>query len=102
MSNSTQTEQKKIETLKSQGTLNPSPQKVLNPLFKDGGFFDPRDIVQVKYELLRCVQVEKDSITNAVKSFGFSRLSFYRIYDTFEKQGLYGFIPQKRGPQQAH
>jgi transposase len=102
MNKPTPSDQKKIETLKSQGTLNPSPQKVRDPLFQNEEFFDPRDIVQVKYELLRRVLVEKQSITNAVKSFGVSRLFFYRIHDAFEKQGLHGFIPERRGPKQAH
>ncbi|MBP9778736.1 MAG: helix-turn-helix domain containing protein [Rickettsiaceae bacterium] len=91
----------KISTLQKQGGLNPFPDKVLDQLFQDKIFFDPYDIVQVKYELLRKVQVDKISISNASKSFGFSRLSFYRILDIFEKMGLPGLIPQKRGPRGA-
>ena len=102
MHNTTQPNQGKITALRNQGTLNPFPQKVRDPLFKNEAFFDPRDIIQVKYELLRRVQIEGSSITDAVKSFGFSRLSFYRILAVFEKFGLYGLIPQKRGPRQAH
>lgn len=102
MNNSVQSDQKKIEILKSQGTLNPSPQKVLDSLFAKEEFFDQRDIVQVKYELLRRVQIDRMSITDATKSFGFSRLSFYRILAEFEKLGVYGLIPKKRGPRQAH
>ena len=102
MHNTTQSDRGKITALRNQGTLNPFPQKVLDPLFKNEAFFDPRDIVQVKYELLRRVQIEGVSVTDAVKSFGFSRLSFYRILTVFEKLGVYGLIPQKRGPRQAH
>ena len=102
MHNITQSNRGKITALRNQGTLNPSPQKVLDPLFKDEAFFDSRDIVQIKYELLRRVQIEGVSITDAVKSFGFSRLSFYRILAVFEKLGVYGLIPQRRGPRQAH
>lgn len=102
MSHNARSDQGKIEALKSQRTLNPFPQKVLDPLFQSQEFFDPQDIVQVKYELLRRVQIEGVSVTDAAKSFGCSRLFFYRTRDEFEKLGLSGFIPQKRGPRQAH
>jgi transposase len=94
--------QDKIAALKSSGTLNPSPEAVKDPVFQGKDFFDPRDIVQVKYELLRRVQVEGASVSDAVKSFGFSRLSYYRILAIFEELGLCGLLPQKRGPKQAH
>ena len=48
----------KGESLRQQGVLNPHPQKVADPLFHGSEFFDPRDLVQVKYEMLRRVQVE--------------------------------------------
>src|SRR4051812_49751372 len=36
-----------------QGTLNPRADDVRDPAFVDSEFFDPRDLVQVKYEMLR-------------------------------------------------
>ena len=92
----------KVTSLRSSGTLNPSSEKVKDPVFQNKDFFDPRDIVQVKYELLRRVQTEGVSVSDAVKSFGFSRLSYYRILAIFNELGLVGLIPQKRGPKQAH
>lgn len=92
----------KITILQDQGSINPYPEKVRDFLFLKNPFFDANDIVQVKYELLRRVQVEDASITVAVKNFGFSRLSFYRILSVFEKFGLVGLIPKKRGPREAH
>jgi transposase len=97
-----QSDQDKISALREQGSVNPSPRKVRDPLFLKEAFFDANDIVQVKYELLRRVQIEGLSITDAVKNFGFSRLSFYRILTVFEKFGLAGLIPKKRGPREAH
>ncbi len=102
MSTKKQSDNGKIRALRVQGSINPSPGKVRDPLFLNEEFFDPNDIVQVKYELLRRVQVEGVSITKAVKNFGFSRLSFYRILTVFEKLGLSGLIPRKRGPREAH
>ena len=48
----------KGESLRQQGVLNPHPEKVAEPLFHGSEFFDPRDLVQVKYEMLRRVRVE--------------------------------------------
>src|SRR5208283_4501845 len=49
----------KTDALAEDGTLNPAPEKVRDPKFQEDGFFDPRDIVQVKYEMLRRASVEK-------------------------------------------
>ena len=92
----------KLEALRQQGTLNPRPRDVTDPLFARDSFFDPRDLVQVKYEMLRRVQSEGHSVTGAATSFGFSRPSFYQALEAFEEGGLAGLVPHKRGPKQAH
>jgi len=45
----------KTEFLAEDGTLNAAPEKVRDPKFHESGSFDPRDAVQVKYEMLRRV-----------------------------------------------
>jgi transposase len=92
----------KLEALREQGTLNPRPREVTDPMFATDGFFDPRDLVQVKYEMLRRVQSEGHSVTGAATAFGFSRPSFYQALSAFEEGGLAGLVPHKRGPKQAH
>ena len=92
----------KLEALRKQGTLNPRPREVTDPLFATDRFFDPRDLVQVKYEMLRRVQIEGHSVTGAATAFGFSRPSFYQALSAFEEGGLAGLVPHKRGPKQAH
>lgn len=92
----------KLEALREQGTLNPRPREVTDPLFATDSFFDPRDLVQVKYEMLRRVQSEGHSVTGAATAFGFSRPSFYQALSAFEEGGLAGLVPHKRGPKQAH
>jgi transposase len=92
----------KLEVLKKYGTLNPHADKVCDALFQEEEFFDPNDLVQTKYEMLRRVAKEGESVTGAASSFGFSRLSFYRIQSAFDKDGLVGIIPKQRGPKQAH
>ena len=94
----------KLDTLRHQGTCNPHPETVTHSLFqgKDSDFFDARDLLQVKYEMLRSVEVEKDSVTQAAAAFGFSRPSFYQAQAALQRAGLEGLIPQKRGPRTAH
>jgi transposase len=92
----------KLEALREGGSLNPRPQDVTDPLFANGSFFDPRDLVQVKYEMLRRVQSEGHSVTRAATAFGFSRPSFYQALSALEQDGLAGLVPHKRGPKQAH
>jgi transposase len=92
----------KLQMLQQQGTLNPRPKEVRDELFLQDEFFDARDVVQVKYEMLRRVQAEAKSVTDAAASFGFSRPSFYQALSAFEQDGLAGLIPHKRGPKQAH
>jgi transposase len=93
----------KLRNLSQEGTLNPNSEAVIDELFSSGSFFDARDIVQVKYEMLRCVAVEGQSINEAIRACGFSsRQSFYTALAAFEQSGLAGLIPFKRGPKGAH
>lgn len=88
--------------LRQQGALNPHPEQVTDELFLTNEFFDARDLVQVKYEMLRRVRSEGQSISRAAITFGFSRPSFYQTQASFEQEGLPALIPQKRGPKEAH
>jgi transposase len=92
----------KRDTLRQQGTLNPHPEAVTDERFQENEFFDARDLVQVKYEMLRRVEVEQDSVSRTAAAFGFSRPSFYQAQSAFEQAGIAGLIPQKRGPRRAH
>ena len=88
--------------LKLSNTFNRHSDKISDPLFSGDDFFDPNDLLQVKYEMLRKVSKENWKISKAAKSFGFSRLSFYKIQARFEEAGLEGLIAKKRGPKSAH
>lgn len=92
----------KTQALQRQGTLYPHPEKVLDPLFVQHDFFDPRDGLQVKYEMLRRVQTDGQSIARAAAAFGLSRPAFYQAQLAFQTQGLAGLIPHKRGPRHGH
>lgn len=92
----------KARVLAEEGTLNPAPEKVGDPKFQEEGFFDPRDIVQVKYEMLRRVSVDKMSVTDASDEYGVSRPTFYQARADFDDGGLGGLVPRKRGPRGPH
>ncbi|MGH9629422.1 MAG: helix-turn-helix domain-containing protein [Bryobacteraceae bacterium] len=92
----------KIQILRQQGVLNPHPEAVTDPLFQTGAFFDPLDLLQVKYEMLRRVEVDKAPVTEAAAAFGVSRPAFYQAQNAVAQQGLAGLIPRKRGPHGAH
>jgi len=70
--------------------------------FQENEFFDPRDIVQVKYEMLRRVSVENASVTGATEEYGVTRPTYYQTKANFDKAGLAGLVPQKRGPRGPH
>ncbi len=93
---------RKVEALQAQGTLHPRPQDVTDPLFRESTFFDPHDIVQVKYEMLRRVRLDARRVSDAAADFGFSRPSFYAARAAFQRGGVPGLLPQKRGPRRPH
>jgi transposase len=90
------------QALEENKTLNKTPDKVLDANFKNIEFFDPDDILQVKYEMLRYSEEDGVSVLNAAKTYGFSRISFYKISKAFKEEGLAGLFPNKRGPRRAH
>jgi transposase len=92
----------KTAALRAQGALHPRPGAVRAAVFDTHPFFDRRDVVQVKYEMLRQVDVEGQLITASAAAFGFSRPTFYQAAAAFKRAGLPGLLPQKRGPRRAH
>jgi transposase len=94
--------ERKRKALRSLGALHHHPEQVRDELFQQEEFFDPHDLVQVKYEMLRSVQVGHKPIRRAAKDFGFSRPTVYQAQAAFERAGLPGLLPARRGPRGAH
>ena len=92
----------RAEALLEEGTLNRFPEKVSDQKFRASEFFDPRDIVQVKYEMLRRVSVESASVTDVTDEYGVSRPTYYQARTNFEEAGVAGLVPKKRGPRGPH
>jgi transposase len=92
----------KVEALREARTLNPRPDAVRDEQFGSSGFFDARDLVQVKYEMVRRVQVDRASVVAAAAAFGFSRPSYYEAAAALARDGLPGLVPAKPGPRRGH
>jgi transposase len=82
--------------------LNPHPERVTDPEFLASEFFDARDAVQVKYEMVRKVRTGSASVTDAAAAFGYSRPAYYQAAAALEQSGLEGLVPARPGPRSAH
>src|SRR5579863_9927967 len=82
--------------------LNPHPEQVTDPEFLAREFFDARDAVQVKYEMVRKVQAGGVPVTEAAAAFGYSRPAYYAAAAALERSGLEGLVPARPGPRGAH
>jgi len=92
----------KARALKKHRALNPGPERVTDERFRTEEFFDPRDMVQVKYEMLRRVHEEGATVTEAAEVFGFSRPTFYHAQEALTEEGLAGLVPRRPGPRGGH
>ena len=71
-------------------------------MFRDSPFFDPRDLVQLRYEMLRAVREGRRPVSEVTDRFGCSRPTYYKARSDFEDEGLIGLMPRKRGPRSGH
>ena len=97
-----QGEDAKTLALRQAGALNSHPEKVVDPLFQESDFFDPRDLALVKYEMLRRVRREGVPVAQAARIFGFSRPVFYQALAVLQAEGIAGLIRKRPGPKRAH
>jgi transposase len=92
----------KAAALRVERALHPHPEAVEDESFRTHEFFDPRDLVQVRYEMLRRHRVEGRAVTDVARAFGLSRQGFYKTDAAFESQGVPGLLLRRRGPKRAH
>ena len=95
-------EDPKVEALRAERSLNPRPETVVDEAFAESEFLDARDLVQVKYEMVRRVRVDGDAVTRSAAAFGFSRPSFYEAVAALDVGGLAALVPARPGPRRAH
>src|SRR5438874_5940013 len=48
------------------------------------------------------VTVDKQSVTQSAAAFGFSRPTYYQAEADFQRDGIFGLLPEKRGPRRGH
>ncbi|EME8577346.1 helix-turn-helix domain-containing protein [Salmonella enterica] len=92
----------KADLLQSEGTFNPASGSVKDPKFHTCDFFDPLDIVQVRYEMLRRVSIDGLSVTEAASEYGISRPTYYMARENFAISGIAGLVPDRPGPRGPH
>ncbi len=95
-------EDPKLAALRAERSLNPRPEAVVDGAFRESAFLDARDLVQVKYEMVRRVRVEGEPVSRAARAFGFSRQSFYQAAAALTAGGLAALVPGRPGPRRAH
>lgn len=95
-------EDPKVRALREARSLNPRPEAVRDEQFSSSEFFDARDLVQVKYEMVRRARVDGQPVSRVVEDFGFSRPSFYAAANALDEGGLAGLVPARPGPRGAH
>ena len=83
--------------LDKEGLLNPKPERVIHPLFQTLDFFDPLDLPQVRYEMIRAARVENLTVTEACRLFGFSREYYYKLERSLMEKGYIALLGAPRG-----
>jgi transposase len=92
----------KVAALRETRCLNPRPEAVTDERFAGSDFFDPRDLAQVKYEMVRAVRQQDMPVTVAAAGFGLSRQSYYQAAAAFDRGGLPALARAKPGPKGGH
>jgi transposase len=88
----------KRRALQQEGTLHPARTRVRARLFWEHPiFFDARDELQVKYEMLRAHFVDEQAVTDVCAAFGYSRQTFYILRRRFARRGIAGLRDGRPG-----
>lgn len=90
----------KHQHLERVGVLYAGAERVDDALFRRyPDFFDPHDALQVRYEMIRSHEIDKQSVVNICQRFGVSRQTFYTFKERFEREGTAGLLWRKPGPK---
>lgn len=95
-------EDPKVQALRAERSLNPRAEAVSDEGFASSEFLDARDLVQVKYEMVRRARIDGEAVSRAAAAFGFSRPSFYAAQSALDEGGLQALVPARPGPRRAH
>lgn len=88
----------RLEALERAGLVHPRVEAVTAELFCSAHpFFLAADKVQVKYEMLRAVTVDRATVVAAAAAHGYSRAEFYLVRAAFDERGMAGLVDERRG-----
>ncbi len=90
----------KTDRLRASGTLNRHPDRIRADRFREDDFFDPRDLLQVRYEMAR--STETATLAEVAAAFGVSVPTCVRVRRRFHEGGLQALLPSPRGPRRPH
>jgi hypothetical protein len=88
--------------LRRDGAFNDQAAAITDSLFRSHPFFDPRDRVQARYEMLRRHHVDGLPVTVVTAAFGVSRPTFYQAPAALQRSGLPGLVPGRPGPKDGY
>ena len=90
----------KSDRLRVSGTLNRNPDRIQASIFRQDDFFDPRDLLQVRYEMVR--SSETTTLAKVAADFGVSVPTCVRFRRRFRDGGLQALLAKPRGPRKPH
>jgi hypothetical protein len=96
------TEDPKVTALRESRCLNPHRGQVTDPAFLTEEFFDARDAVQVKYEMVRRVMVDGAPGHRQRSRVRYSRPGYCRAAAALAESRLDKLVPAKPGPRGGH
>ena len=96
-------EDPKVDALREARTLNPRPEAVVDEGFTGSEFFDARDLVQVKYEMVRRVRGRRRAGgARGVRRSGSPGRRSTRRPRRWPRVGWPALVPARPGPRRAH
>lgn len=89
----------KEKRLRELGVFNRGHVRVSDPLFHEGSFFDARDLLQARYEMVRHLTADKQSVRDVARSFGVTRPTVYAANRRLQSGGILALRPDRPGPR---
>src|SRR5258708_20311691 len=83
----------KLDALRQRRALNPRPERVTDELFRQSEFFDPRDLPQVKYEMLRRGKKGGGPLVRGAGALRFSLPPFFSSLAAYTVPGACRLLP---------
>ena len=84
--------------LRRSQTLNTPPERVAAKRFQGDGFYEPKGLLQVRYEAAREALYGRSSRSGTALAHCFSRYKLHRLPGRIHVRGRAGLVQGERGP----